>query len=86
MNNDKIPIVLFGNKCDLKEERVVQQKDIDDFLQKYPLNYFEASAKLDINIKEGFKKIIEDAYERSGGPIGEELKIDMKDEKKNGCC
>ena len=85
-NNDKIPIVLFGNKCDLKEKRVVQQKDIDDFLRKYQLSYFETSAKLDINIKEGFKKIIEDAYENSGGPIGDELKIDKKDKKKKGCC
>ena len=85
-NTDKIPIVIFGNKCDLKEKRVVQQKDIDDFLKKHKLSYFETSAKLDINIKEGFKKIIEDAYESSGGPMGSELKIDKKDKKKKGCC
>ena len=84
-NKDNIPIVLFGNKSDLEDKRVVKQEDIDNFLKAHPLSYFETSAKLDINIKEGFKKIIDDAYESVGGSIGQELNDVQKIKKKKFC-
>ena len=78
---ENIPIVLFGNKSDLEDKRVVQKEDIDNFLKAHPLTYFETSAKLDINIKEGFKKIIDDAYESVGGAIGQDLNNVQKNKK-----
>ena len=60
--SEKIPIVLFGNKCDLVDERKVTKEEIDRFIKKNDLVYFETSAKEKINLEEGFQKIFEDAY------------------------
>ena len=88
-NNNNIPIVLFGNKCDL--ERQVSKEEIDKFLEDHKqLTYFETSAKLNINIKEGYKKVIDEAYDvikKSGSGEGLELKKNDKNEKpKKKCC
>ena len=40
--SEKIPIVLFGNKCDLVDERKVTKEEIDRFVKKNDLDYFEA--------------------------------------------
>ena len=84
-NSVSIPIVLFGNKCDLKEKRTVKKEEAEKLAEANHLAYFETSAKLDINIKEGFKKICEDAYAKSGGELGMHLKKNKKKTKKN-CC
>ena len=60
--SEKIPIVLFGNKCDLVDERKVTKEEIERFIKKNDLVYFETSAKEKINLEEGFQKIFEDAY------------------------
>lgn len=81
-NSDSIPIVLFGNKCDLKEERAVSKEEAEQLAQKNKLIYFETSAKEDINIKEGFQKVAELAYEKSGAALGVELHNRRKGKKK----
>ena len=73
-NNNKIPIILFGNKCDLVEKREVEDEEAQEFAKNNNLEYFETSAKENINVKEGFIKIAEEAYEKSGGAIGMDLK------------
>jgi small GTP-binding protein len=50
-----ISLVLFGNKCDDKNNIQVTQDEIDKIKNKYNLQYFETSAKEDINIKEVFE-------------------------------
>ena len=56
-------IILFGNKCDLdSEEREVQKEEAEEFAKSNNLVYFETSAKKNINIKEGFEKILNEAY------------------------
>ena len=81
----KIPIVLFGNKCDLEDQRKISKEEAEQFAHRHGIPYFETSAKLDINIKEGFKKIIDDAYESVGGSIGQELNDVQKIKKKKFC-
>ena len=51
-NNDKIPIVLFGNKCDILEKREVEEEQAEEFAKTNNLTYFETSAKENININE----------------------------------
>ena len=84
-NNNKIPIILFGNKCDLIEKREVDDEEAQEFAKNNNLEYFETSAKENINIKEGFIKIAEEAYEKSGGAIGMDLKKNRKKKDKK-CC
>ena len=66
LNN--VCIVLFGNKCDIDENKWEVSKDeIMKFVEKNGLTYFETSAKEDINIKEGFKNVVNAAYEKYEG-------------------
>ena len=83
--SSKMPIVLFGNKCDL-EPKEVKQEEIEALCQKEKLTYFETSAKLNKGIKEGINKICELAYEhckKEDIKRGEQLKkVDEQKEKK----
>ena len=85
-NNNNIPILLFGNKCDMLEERVVEEKDIDTFVSRNKLIYYETSAKENINIEEGFTKIAEEAYEKVGISHGMSIKKGKKKEKEKSFC
>ena len=85
--SEKIPIVLFGNKCDLVNERKVTKEEIERFIKKNDLVYFETSAKEKINLEEGFQKIFEDAY---ATVVEQNAKFELlrkkeKDKKKKKC-
>ena len=80
--NANIPIVLFGNKCDLFENRVVSQEEIEEFTKKNKIEYFETSARENIKIQEGLLKIVDMAYEKFKDSFNVTLKKDNK--KKHG--
>ena len=48
--NDSIPYVLAGNKCDLTNQRAVEEEEAIKFSQENNINFMETSAKQDINI------------------------------------
>ena len=50
--NDTIPYVLAGNKCDLTNQRVVEENEAINFSQTNNIDFLETSAKMDINIME----------------------------------
>ena len=79
--SSKIPIVLFGNKCDLIEERKVTNEEAKEFADNNEIIYFETSAKDNINIKEGFEKISEEAYSKALAE--EEAKIELLKKNNN---
>ena len=72
----KVAIVLVGNKFD-SENRVVSKEEAEKLAKEYNLPYFESSAKLGINIKEAFSKVVNDAYKK----FSSENVIDLKDKK-----
>ena len=45
----KLPIVLVGNKCDLKDQRTITEQEAQDFAKKYGALYYETSALNDLN-------------------------------------
>ena len=51
--------ILLGNKCDLEDERKVKQEDVEKFCEENNMEYFETSAKENINLNEAFYKIVE---------------------------
>ena len=61
-----ISLVLFGNKCDDKENIKVKQEDIDAIKNKYDLTYFETSAKENINIQNLFEFLIKTTIKKKG--------------------
>ena len=81
---DNIPIVLFGNKCDLIENADVEKDEAEEFAKDNNLEYFETSAKENINIEKGFKSIIDKAYETAQEEDGLDLKKTTK-KKKSKC-
>jgi len=58
--HDSVKIFLVGNKCDLN--RQVSLVDVEDLIRKYNglhIDYFEISAKDNINIDDLFNKVIQ---------------------------
>ena len=82
----KIPVVLFGNKCDLADQRKISKEEAESFAKKNDIPYFETSAKDNINLEEGLDKIIEDAYAKSGKESGMKLKPTAENTQKKKCC
>ena len=73
-------IVLAGNKSDLKIRREVFSKDIDEFKEKYSLEYFEISVKENINLDELFEYIVDNVYNNL---ISKKIDMNEHDIKKN---
>ena len=83
--NSKIPIALFGNKCDIIEGRKVQNQEAQNLANDNDLMYFETSAKDNINIKEGFTKLINESYKNA--TFDNKIKLGKKMQtKKKKCC
>ena len=60
-NNSKdypISLLLFGNKCDIKESIAVKDNDIESLKKQYNLEYFSTSAKDGTNVKSAFEFLI----------------------------
>ena len=55
-----IPRYLIGNKAD--KEKKVQKEEIDDFINKNKIKYYETSAKDNAGIDELFQDLSEDLY------------------------
>merc|ERR1712130_482571 len=58
---EQVPVVLAGNKADLKNERQVTSSEIDTFLQttqNKQLKYFECSAKTRSNVDPIFHEVV----------------------------
>jgi len=66
------PLILLGNKCDLK--RKVDKTLIDNFIKLKKLKYYETSAKTGQNIKESFEDLYQKIYN---------IQKNLKDSEKN---
>jgi GTPase SAR1 family protein len=56
-------IVLIGNKCDLEINREVSEQEGRMLGERLDCNFFETSAKNDLNIDHGFECIVEIAID-----------------------
>ena len=80
-------IILFGNKCDLKEDKwEVTREEAIKFAKEQNLPFFETSAKINKGIKEGFNNIANTAYEKFEGSSGVQLKKNKNDNNSNSKC
>lgn len=55
-SSSKVQKIIIGNKIDL--EREVQKEEAVDFCKKIETEYFETSAKENLNVKEAFLKLV----------------------------
>ena len=50
----KISIIIAGNKCDLEENRQVSREEVENYCRSHKINFLETSALKTINVKESF--------------------------------
>ena len=89
----KTPIILVGNKSDLKDLREVDYEEGEDYAKEHDFHFFETSAKTGENVKEAFDYIFELLYKKleeeitgKKGYVKQVLVIKNNKEKKRKCC
>ena len=55
--------IIIGNKSDLEDERQVSLEELNEYANEEKINFYETSAKDNINLKEVFNKIVELIFE-----------------------
>lgn len=54
---DNAQVILVGNKCDMEEERVISQERGKQLADQLGVEFFETSAKENVNVKVCLRKI-----------------------------
>ena len=57
-NIESFPLMLFGNKLDLAEQRGVPTSEAQAWADSKKCGFFEVSAKTQENVEEGFKQVL----------------------------
>ncbi|EGR34677.1 Ras family protein, putative [Ichthyophthirius multifiliis] len=83
--------IIIANKCDMKDDRKVSQKEGEELAEKYGVKYFETSAKDGQNIGEAFKSIAKQALDNIdiSNMKGAGINVhgnNANNKKKDGCC
>ena len=63
------PVILVGNKCDLKDERKVQKEEGEKIAKEYNVKFYEASNKDGINVEESSRELIKKILSRKTDDI-----------------
>ncbi|XP_069380639.1 RAB3D, member RAS oncogene family, b [Paralichthys olivaceus] len=56
---DNAQVILVGNKCDLEDNRLVPTEDSQRLAEELGFQFFEASAKDNINVKQVFERLVD---------------------------
>lgn len=90
-SNSKIPLVVVCNKCDLENEREVQNLEIERFCHEEKLKVYFTSALNGLNIDEAFDYIISEVIKENQFK-GKEEKVELneglpsKNTSGSNCC
>ncbi|XP_072458402.1 ras-related protein Rab-3D [Notamacropus eugenii] len=83
---DNAQVILVGNKCDLEDERVVSTEDGKHLADDLGFEFFEASAKDNINVKQVFERLVDiicekmnESLEAGPGTIGNSKSTTLSD-------
>lgn len=57
-DQDVFPMVIVGNKCDLVQDRQVSIEEGQELAQKLQCDFIETSAKLRVNVEDGFYQLV----------------------------
>lgn len=92
-----VNLVLLGNKCDLKSEKVIETEKGQEIADEYDVKFFETSAKENENVTEAFTALVNMVCERLFSPSNTQgtenksggsqaVNIDDKEGGKKKCC
>ncbi|KAJ4921520.1 hypothetical protein JOQ06_015411, partial [Pogonophryne albipinna] len=56
---DNAQVILVGNKCDLEDDRIVPTEDSLRLAEELGFQFFEASAKDNVNVKQVFERLVD---------------------------
>ena len=63
VKDKNFPIILLGNKCDLKNERIVNEEEGKQVANQYGFSFYEISNKDGINIEEPSRELLDKIIE-----------------------
>ena len=88
-------MVLVGNKSDLTESRVITKEQGEELAQSLGVEYFETSAKQDVNVKQTFETLVDlisekmaESIEKNPNFVPRDVRprqTEPKDVKSSGC-
>lgn len=86
--------ILVGNKCDMLDEKVVSTEEGQKLAKEFGIEFWEASAKNNINVEQAFvglakqvkDRLAVDGGGRPTGSKGVQLKAGAAGRTKKGCC
>ena len=58
-----VATLLIGNKCDLTDERAVTREEAEQLAADNNMQYFETSARGNINVQQAFVQMIDHVYQ-----------------------
>jgi GTPase KRas protein len=70
--DEKVGMVLVGNKCDLESARVVATSEGADLAKSFNCKFMESSAKARINVEESFFQLVREIRLQGAEPTGAE--------------
>ena len=90
---DKLPIILVGNKIDLKNDREVSKNEGEQKAKDFGLRFYETSAKEGNNVEKCFRELVELIVEKihkrrltNSNNKNKKLNKSNSTKKKNECC
>ena len=82
--------MLIGNKCDLEDQRVISQVEIEKVAKEFGVHYLETSAKNNINVEKSFEYIAREILKNRSPNKKDSASVNLhaKDDKKKkgGLC
>jgi len=57
-DQDSVPMIIVGNKCDLEYERQVNSNEGRSLAKRWGCGFIETSARLRVNVDEAFSKLV----------------------------
>ncbi|XP_056426358.1 ras-related protein Rab-3D isoform X2 [Hyla sarda] len=89
---DNAQVLLVGNKCDLEDDRVIPAEEGRRLAEELGFEFFEASAKENINVKQVFERLVDVICEKmneslENGPVPSSGTTQLNDApaKDNSC-
>lgn len=82
---NEIPVILFGNKLDLVNQRQVSVDEGREMAKKLGSQFFEGSAKSFINIEESFFELVRTIRRKNSNPTGGSNDDKPLKNRKGGC-
>ncbi len=88
---NKLPIILVGNKMDLKEERAVSKEEGEAMAIQYKIKFYETSSKNGDNVEKCILELCEEIYDKLKDRSrttnkSKNLDINNNKKKKKECC